>query len=461
MDSKKYRRYFVILGEEDEGYGIQSSKSPKGYTKIEVKNGKGVLTHFIQNIKFFNDAEYVYRSYLISTRNNSFKYVDNGILKVDENGKAELKWEFDSESVDKKHTSITEFNIVVIIAQYTKDSHRKSLIVPLSGFIDKKKVPWRDTFKKLLLEKRSDETFKNRQIRDSIKIKEEDSYISSQEPRNRFSDNYMDKKQVAESIIKPNRDTRVSKPSDLEGLDNMFNNDDELKLYKDINEEKEDNFYEEEVEQYEFLREVPKDAEKEFVEYDKKNLDFIDEKFSENEENEINSHKEFNLEGLNRRNEKEYSPYQQHFKTICSYVESMLGYYPEIIPFDRNIQNTRWWRIDADNEYTDTNILPFYNNGYENAYESESSCPALINKYEHYIFGIKYDKGDTLYYMYGIPGRFIESEQPYEGMTGFVYWHPVETSSSDINDYGYWILHIDAQTGRIAIPKNPSVPPRI
>jgi hypothetical protein len=51
------------------------------------------------------------------------------------------------------------------------------------------------------------------------------------------------------------------------------------------------------------------------------------------------------------------------------------------------------------------------------------------------------------------------SEQPYEGMTGFVYWHPLQDKKGKKGDYGYWILHIDAKTGNVVMPRKPTPPP--
>ena len=90
-----------------------------------------------------------------------------------------------------------------------------------------------------------------------------------------------------------------------------------------------------------------------------------------------------------------------------------------------------------------------------------TGCSDLIYKYQHYIFGIVENQPDeATYYIYGIPGRYILSEQPYEGMTGFVYWHPLENKIPQRGDYGYWLLYVDAKTGNIAMPQKPTPPPR-
>ncbi|MCT4593772.1 MAG: hypothetical protein N4A57_05830 [Anaeromicrobium sp.] len=493
MDNKKYRRYFVILGQEDEGFSLQIGKSPKGYTKIEIKNGKGVLTHYIQNMKYFYEAEYVYRSYLVSTNKDHIIYVDNGILKVEESGKAELKWTFNPDNMDGKKTSMKDFNVVCIVAESTKEAKRKSIIIPLAGYIDKKKVLWKEAFSNELSRKNENDLFKKNEEEEETRITEEsnrdyevvevkEENIVHMEPNEdsyeerEVADNILPIEDIPVEIVQVNKEENILEEvldkKDEEEKVELFaqvKENEEIEIFKDleIEEIEESDAFQElgdqvEVEGLDTFKDLKTGPEKEFIEYDKKNLDFMESQFYNGEEETEYGHKEFPLEGLNNSHGREESSYEYHFKMICNYVESMLGYYPEIIPFDKNIQNTRWWRIDHDDETMYRDFLPFSGCASEEDNEEMGpTCPGLINKYEHYIFGIKYEENDKKYYMYGIPGRFMESEQPYEGMTGFVYWHPVEEFHKDVNDYGYWILHIDAKTGEIVVPKNPTLPPRI
>ena len=49
--NNEYKRYFIILQEDDKGYEMSPGKTPTGYVKIEIKNNKVRLNAFIQNIK--------------------------------------------------------------------------------------------------------------------------------------------------------------------------------------------------------------------------------------------------------------------------------------------------------------------------------------------------------------------------------------------------------------------------
>ena len=89
-----------------------------------------------------------------------------------------------------------------------------------------------------------------------------------------------------------------------------------------------------------------------------------------------------------------------------------------------------------------------------------NNCQSLMSKYGHYMFGVSYDKDmEPKYYIYAVPGRYMYKDQPFQGMTGFVYWHSLEDKKPERGDYGYWLLHIDARTGNVAFPMRPTIPP--
>jgi|GEM_PF-1744118 len=118
--------------------------------------------------------------------------------------------------------------------------------------------------------------------------------------------------------------------------------------------------------------------------------------------------------------------------SLKKYVGSIVNYLQEVKPFEWDLPGYRWWRIDL--SFTDS-------------------------VYDHYLVGFYYE-GDTVKYLvYGMPGRFCIQEQPFGGMTGFVYWQPVKGQERIFGEDGYWLLHIDAATGRIAVPLMPTPPP--
>ena len=86
-------------------------------------------------------------------------------------------------------------------------------------------------------------------------------------------------------------------------------------------------------------------------------------------------------------------------------------------------------------------------------------CPEgfpMAEAYGHFIIG---NAAESNYI--GIPGRFLSSEQPARGGTGFTLWQPLRggkeyfESLNTIGDeadliYGYWIARIDPKTLQIS-----------
>ena len=148
-------------------------------------------------------------------------------------------------------------------------------------------------------------------------------------------------------------------------------------------------------------------------------------------ENEINKNENKAIYDI----EINYQEEGGYIKYLKEYVSNIINYLEEVHPFEDNIEGYRWWKIDT-------------------GYTSRSL--------DHYLIGFfKDSEGQLKYIAYGIPGFFTLADQPFGGMTGFVLWKPSKGTYRQANNYGYWILHIDAITGQIAIPIEPTPPPII
>ncbi|MGB9779632.1 hypothetical protein [Caldanaerobacter sp.] len=124
-----------------------------------------------------------------------------------------------------------------------------------------------------------------------------------------------------------------------------------------------------------------------------------------------------------------------YIKYLKEYVNNIVNFLEEIQPFERNLEGYRWWKVKT---------------GYKEG------------SFDHYLVGfVKDEKGDLKYIVYGMPGFFTLSDQPFAGMTGFVVWKPVKEGFRGPKDEGYWLMHIDAKTGQIAVPIEPTPPPII
>lgn len=183
----------------------------------------------------------------------------------------------------------------------------------------------------------------------------------------------------------------------------------------------------------------------------------INENVEENKDEKKKNEEEIPYSQEEKREEKiDHSQYEDTDRKKCSPKEyliprklkKLLNKHKEVKPFIKDIDNTRWWRMDINPLTMCSYIMPYL--GYINYinYTIYSDVTSLSYKYRHYIFGIKYScDGKRKYYIYGIPGR--RNEQPDEGETGFCNFIPCDDKNKT---YGYWICCIDCKSRLIAVP---------
>lgn len=70
--------------------------------------------------------------------------------------------------------------------------------------------------------------------------------------------------------------------------------------------------------------------------------------------------------------------------------------------------------------------------------------------YPKFLIGETVIDGETEYYVYGALGRNLREEQPFSGATGFVYFEKIKDAEE-----GYWLMYVNAKTGRISLPMRP------
>lgn len=126
--------------------------------------------------------------------------------------------------------------------------------------------------------------------------------------------------------------------------------------------------------------------------------------------------------------------YNDYLLQFCGYTCKVAGYYEEVMPFENDLTGARWKKIQ------NVASLPLVSPG----------AHYFATQYRHYLFGAKPDpNGLAEEYLFAIPGRFTQEEQPDGGRSGFVFWQPVVGAPKDKSSYGYWIVAVDARTGDI------------
>ncbi len=131
--NNEYKRYFIILQEDDKGFEMSPGKTPTGYVKIEVKNSKVRLNAFIQNVKLEDRLEY--RLILVSPGKKLA--VDIGKLIIDSSGRGELSYELESDNVLKSGMGIGDFAVAAVTS---------GTAVPLSGYTGRDKLEWKGRY---------------------------------------------------------------------------------------------------------------------------------------------------------------------------------------------------------------------------------------------------------------------------------------------------------------------------
>ena len=133
----------------------------------------------------------------------------------------------------------------------------------------------------------------------------------------------------------------------------------------------------------------------------------------------------------------QYGSYVMYFLSNLLQKQNRKERYKEFGLFENDETGSEWHRQE-----TLELLKKFCPEGYENA------C-----KYRHFIIGTSVGKNYI-----GIPGRFMLSEQPAQGSTGFTLWQPLRGGEWFYDDlesmcdeaeeyiYGYWIACLNAET---------------
>ncbi|PHS31121.1 MAG: hypothetical protein COA82_10500 [Alkaliphilus sp.] len=163
---------------------------------------------------------------------------------------------------------------------------------------------------------------------------------------------------------------------------------------------------------------------------------------------------------INNKNDNFYSKEKGDWaNAIHTYILSNLEMFLKTSPFANSLQNYEWWQMNYNYHTIFRGYMPYLAYiesaeyyAYYHPYQHTLECHRMIYAYQHYMFGIVYDeKKKALYYVYAIPGKKTRADQPYEGKTGFTHWRPSK-QENNVDAFGYWLLHIDAITGKVTNP---------
>ncbi len=406
---ESYKRSYITLKVIDKA-GSNYGKA-RGYAKIEKRRDNGVLTMYVENL----ETKLEYNGFMVYVNKDTVKYIDCGAVEIDSGGLGKLKKNFKADNIEDKGFSIYDISAVGLI---TPDYN-----IPLIGFTTGEIAGIKGKILSCL----------------KPKVEEQSGLQQPQESAEEVEDE--NKKEDSEAT--PYYDAvqeDYTKAEDSQSIEEDNEGFSDQEVEQDI-ENREDSYNSE-------VYQAPKDDEDEAYEEEQQSFGIPAEDNtqqecgSEEEETALDSGQQPNDETngpavdkgniIENLENTDTGANDDYMTGLRKYIGNIVNYLKEIKPFECEMPGYKWWRID----------LSFAG-----------------GVYDYYLVGFYYENDNIKYLTYGMPGRFCIQEQPFGGMTGFVYWHPTSGNDRKFGEEGYWILHIDANTGRIAVPLIPTPPP--
>ncbi|MDD3223767.1 MAG: hypothetical protein PHX70_03500 [Clostridium sp.] len=423
---KNYSRYFIILQEDEKGYGLSSDKTPTGYAKLEVKNGKCKVTFYVQNLKGEMKPYYIT---LICNKRDEKKLIRLGQLNIDNAGRAEVSKEFDSNDIAGSGIGVSKIGGAAVVkfdnlnvrgilsgftsAEIPKEWERYALVNIEDDRKTEKKEKEKQTKEKLEKEKLEKEKLEKEKLEKEKEVKAQASKKKEQE-----------KKKVEE---------------DVKDFDKYESEVEKFAFEKRNEEEKENKTKEESknTKQEDKLERIKKE------ELQKPKINKNEERLN----NEIISEGKATLKkcAVEKPNiENTELEHRDFFKDIVEGLDEFDDYFPEI-------NRSKWYAVNV-YSIDDMYRADTYNK-YATIYYPMINYYPYIIKYNHYIMGYKFDRnGKVKYVMYGIPGTKNECDQPFGGKYGFVSF--AKTGKGEDKELGYWLLFYDFARSVVVIPKD-------
>ncbi|URZ01967.1 hypothetical protein [Clostridium felsineum] len=457
---KNYSRSFIILQENEKGYGLSSDKLPTGYAKIEIKNGKCKISFYVQNLKKVSKP---YNMLLVCNKKDTKKIINLGKINIDEYGRAEISKEFEESDVAGSKISIDKV-IGASISQFIEDN----IIVVMSGF---NASDVSDSWKTYPLVQMNNESSKNKKEENKEKntnSNERKSINNPQDLKRNIFDKYEEK-------IEKEKNENEEKPKDKEQKVDIKKNADEKPEVKEaVNIEEEVSKEETKVDEknIEDQRNENESNEKNITEQkneNKSNEKNIEEQRNENDIHEKNIEEEKNENNIDEKNieekneenlEEQISENEGDKEEFEDFPSGKVGEFfrgltdglEDLGEAFSDVKNCRWYKISS--EYQQ-NMFDYQSyNRYTVIYYPMLMYYPYIQKYGHYLMGYKYDhKGDMKYIVYAVPGTRRRREQPFDGKTGFVSWIPLVNGEEEEDSLGYWLMFYDFKNSIIAVPK--------
>ena len=394
MNYVKYNRAFIMMEEQSNQFAVKESAPIKGYLKVETGNNKGAIRCAVQNLRYYEKGDYIYKLILFGKKGERTIHTIIGNLMINRQGSGETYFRFQPVDIDGKGNPYHYYTTAIIAAASTRND-KEPLHPVLKGVTFSEGEPFQTELTPI---EQKEENEQKNEINDLIskidKIIEEVQDV-------------LDQDASPESVMRAEETLEQALKGKLAG-----------------------ERAEELLEEPEF--ETPEAAEIEETPYREAEAPYREEEPPAPME-----------EAFVRKIYNDY--YNDYVLNACAHTCRVAEFYEDVTPFDKDKTGARWKKI------VNITNLPLVSPG----------AHYFATQYHHYIFGAKADeKGMATRFYFGIPGRFLDEEQPDAGKSGFTYWQPIRGAApvfegfrkgerASRSAYGYWIVAVDAKTGNI------------
>lgn len=451
MASKKnYSRYFIILQEDERGYGLAPGKAPTGYAKIEMKNSKCKVSYYVQNLK---PASNKYCMLLICGKKGCQKLINIGDIVLDAQGRADLSYEYDVQNIANSNIAadkiigasicrMVDSNVISLMSGFTTtdipNDWKLYTVVNVNSNKDEKEKTEK-SMKENIFDKYEKQIEGNKKLEKELKVEckktVEDKEKAKEESKKSKSTEKIEEKKIKieEKIEEKVKDSRKDK------LDNKVKDKIEDKIKDKVEDKIKDKFEDKIKDKIE--DKIEDNIEKKIED---KILDKINDK-KEKLEHKIECEKEANKESKNKDEKYKVCSNKGYMEEFFENLGEGMEKYWDIFP---NIKKSVWYKVDI-KDMEDLCDMSDYDK-YVVMYYPMINYYKYIKEYKHYLVGYKYgDDCKIKYMMYAIPGSKCSKCQPFSGKTGFVTW----MKASDLGENcGYWIMFYDFKNSNILIP---------
>lgn len=163
MNYVKYNRSLIMLEEQSNKFAAKEALPIKGYLKIETGNNKGALRCAVQNLKYYEKGDYIYKLILFGKKGEKTIHTIIGSLLVNRQGNGETYFRFQPLDIDGKGNCYHDYSTAIIAAASTIDD-KEALHPVLKGIT----ISEREPFQTELFEIDEKDTKTKEEIRDKF-----------------------------------------------------------------------------------------------------------------------------------------------------------------------------------------------------------------------------------------------------------------------------------------------------